>query len=173
MSVSWRSPLFWLYHRWLGVLQIPTVGVRAMVVDHAARVLLVRHTYRPLWYTPGGGVDRGETPAEALARELREEVGLTLTAPPELWAVFHHRLHGHDDYPILYVVRSFEEGPSHSPEIAEKRWFSLDALPDDMHPPTHARLEEWRDGRRPPAHWRQVTRESPLKQMDSADSRRQ
>lgn len=56
----------------------PTVmGVAALVEDAQGRVLLVRHSYNPGWRLPGGGVDRGEAPAEAVLRELREEVGLS------------------------------------------------------------------------------------------------
>jgi 8-oxo-dGTP pyrophosphatase MutT (NUDIX family) len=47
-----------------------TVGVRGAVLDEASRIFLVKHTYVPGWYLPGGGVDLGETAEAALAREL-------------------------------------------------------------------------------------------------------
>jgi 8-oxo-dGTP pyrophosphatase MutT (NUDIX family) len=53
------------------------LGVSALVMDEAGRVLLVRHSYNPGWRLPGGGVGRGEPPADAVLRELSEEVGLT------------------------------------------------------------------------------------------------
>lgn len=48
------------------------------------RVLLVRQTYRNELGLPGGGLRRGEAPAEAAARELREETGLAVE-PARLW----------------------------------------------------------------------------------------
>jgi len=50
-------------------------------IDPSGRVLLLcgfdpADPGRPFWFTVGGGLDPGETPAEAAARELREEVGI-------------------------------------------------------------------------------------------------
>ena len=56
-----------------------TVGV---LIYHEGRVLAVRHSYRPGYTIPGGRIDRGETPAIAAARELREE--LSIEAAPEV-----------------------------------------------------------------------------------------
>ena len=42
------------------------------------RLLVVRQSYKPGLALPGGGLGRGETPADAAARELREEVGMAL-----------------------------------------------------------------------------------------------
>jgi 8-oxo-dGTP diphosphatase len=49
------------------------------VRDEAGRVLLVRRGHAPsrgLWSVPGGRIERGETPEQAAAREVREETGL-------------------------------------------------------------------------------------------------
>jgi 8-oxo-dGTP pyrophosphatase MutT (NUDIX family) len=67
---------------------IPRRAARVILIDADDRVLLLRmfDPARPefqYWVTIGGGLEPGETPAEAAARELREETGL-LSAPAEL-----------------------------------------------------------------------------------------
>jgi ADP-ribose pyrophosphatase YjhB (NUDIX family) len=59
----------------------PVVAVGAFVFDDAGRVLLVERARPPgegLWSVPGGKVDAGETLAQAIAREVREETGLVV-----------------------------------------------------------------------------------------------
>lgn len=56
----------------------PRIGVSALVVDHD-RLLLVRRSKPPAagaWSLPGGALEAGETLAEGVTRELREETGL-------------------------------------------------------------------------------------------------
>jgi 8-oxo-dGTP pyrophosphatase MutT (NUDIX family) len=57
---------------WSRLTRGKTLGVRALVTDEQGRVLLIEHTYVLGWWLPGGGVDRGETAHQAVARELRE-----------------------------------------------------------------------------------------------------
>ena len=129
-----------------------TLGVRAAVIDAQGRIFLVRHTYVRGWYLPGGGVERGETFGDALARELLEEGGIALTGAPELRSLHHNRGR---DHVAFYVVRDFAQAAAKQPdwEIAEAGFFSPDALPEGATPATRARVAEVFDGAPVSADW--------------------
>ena len=58
---------------------IPCVG--AVITDATGRLLLIKRGHAPgagLWSLPGGRIERGETDAEALVREILEETGLRI-----------------------------------------------------------------------------------------------
>jgi 8-oxo-dGTP diphosphatase len=61
--------------------QVTRVAAYAVCEDDSGRILLARLTYPEIkagyWTLPGGGIDFGEAPAEAVLRELTEESGLT------------------------------------------------------------------------------------------------
>ncbi|WP_341988985.1 NUDIX domain-containing protein [Azorhizobium sp. AG788] len=132
-----------------------TLGVRTIVIDGENRVLLVRHTYTPGWHFPGGGVDVGETVADAARRELREEANTTAIGPLLLHGVFLNTQGARRDHVACYVVPRFEVGPAPRPslEIAEVVWFSLQALPPDLSPATARRLREITAEAPPDALW--------------------
>jgi 8-oxo-dGTP diphosphatase len=59
--------------------------VGAVVKDEQGRLLLIKRGHEPgagLWSLPGGRIEPGETDAEALVREMREETGLEVSAGP-------------------------------------------------------------------------------------------
>ncbi|MDP1027420.1 NUDIX domain-containing protein [Sphingomonas sp. KR1UV-12] len=63
------------------IVRLPRPAARILMVDRDDRVLLFRFTPTdrpPLWCTPGGKVDDGESYEDAARRELWEETGLTL-----------------------------------------------------------------------------------------------
>ena len=131
-----------------------TLGVRAVVLDAAGRVLLVRHTYAPGWYLPGGGVDRGETAEAAIVREVFEEAGVRCRERPALHGLFHNaRLRR--DHVACYVIRHCEPVATARPdwEIAESAFFAIEALPEGTTAATRRRLDEVLQGGPVPAHW--------------------
>lgn len=121
-----------------------TMGVKAMVLDERRRVLLVRHSYQPGWHMPGGGIEKGETAAVALARELREEAGVALSGQPQLFGVYANFASFRGDHIAFYVVRSWEQGPTPVPnsEIVEAGFFAVDALPPETTQSTRRRIAE-------------------------------
>src|SRR5262249_51777447 len=78
----------------------PKIDVRGAVFD-ANRVLLVREQSDGLWTLPGGWADVGESPTEAVVREIREESGFE-TQVCKLVALYDRRKHAHP--PMLFHV---------------------------------------------------------------------
>jgi 8-oxo-dGTP pyrophosphatase MutT (NUDIX family) len=121
-----------------------TLGVRGACVDADGRVFMVKHSYMPGWYLPGGAVERHESVGEALARELREEGGIELHAEPELFGVYWNRKHRRD-HVVIYICRAFyRPAPPRYPnrEIMEIGFFDPLAPPADTSPGTARRLAE-------------------------------
>jgi len=117
----------------LWLKQRATIGAQVALL-HEGKVLLVRHSYKPGWHLPGGGIDPPETPENALTRELREEVAITLTSPPTLLGIFPNPLvQARGDYVVAFLATAFTEIPNskRSWEIAEVKWFPLQQLPSD------------------------------------------
>ncbi|MEP0706641.1 MAG: NUDIX domain-containing protein [Parvibaculum sp.] len=153
-ALIWKiaRPLVRLYWR----LRRPlTAGVRGMVFDGDGRVLLVRHTYIPGWYLPGGGVERGETMLTSLRRELEEEVGVMLVGEARLHGLYANFREFKSDHVALYVVAegAYEHRPRRSPEIAESGFFAPNALPEGITPSTRARVREVAEGLSAPELW--------------------
>lgn len=133
-------------------------AVRALVVDPADRVLLVRFEFPDVtvWALPGGGVEPGESAVEALERELDEELGLVgVDIGPHIWSRVHvvPFLDGtHDGQrDDIYLVRTDEFQPAprltwerlNAERVHELRWWTsaeLDASDARFAPNALARV---------------------------------
>lgn len=143
-----RSPFVKLVtrvlHVYFALSRGMTMGVRAACFDEAGRIFLVRHSYVPGWHLPGGGIERGETALEALAKEMREEGNLVIGAPPQLLHIYFNRQTSKRDHVLLYRCDGVTQtGPRlKDREIVEAGFFALDALPAATTAATRRRLAE-------------------------------
>jgi 8-oxo-dGTP diphosphatase len=83
--------------------------------DEDDRVLLVRTTYGPGWDIPGGFLHPGETPTEAAAREVSEELGIT--PPIGRMLVIDWAPHPDDGDKVLFVFDGGQLTPEHVAQI--------------------------------------------------------
>lgn len=109
-----------------------TVGAMALIERSDGALLLVRLSYRNSWGVPGGLLKRGEAPADAVRREVVEEVGLEVVTVGDPALVVDEVAQRVD---VVFSARpapgadADAVAPS-SPEILEARWFARDELPD-------------------------------------------
>jgi 8-oxo-dGTP diphosphatase len=83
--------------------------------DEGGRVLLVRPTYKPGWDIPGGYLHPGETPTEAAAREVSEELGIS--PPIGRMLVVDWAPHPDEGDKVLFVLDGGQLTPEHTSQI--------------------------------------------------------
>jgi 8-oxo-dGTP pyrophosphatase MutT (NUDIX family) len=148
-------PVSRLLHLWWRFSRGMTLGVRGLVIDGEGRLLLVRHSYTPGWHMPGGGVEPGQSLADALADELRQEANILLEGRPAFLGFYFNEGISRRDHVGVFVVRAFRQTGPRLPdrEILEARFFPRDALPEGATAGTLRRIAEALDGLPPAARW--------------------
>jgi len=106
-----------------------TVSAAAVVVNSRDEVLVLHHVLRPItgWGLPGGFIDAGEQPHQAIIRELKEETGIDITDVRML----HLTTQGHH-VEILFAAKANEDGEILSSEIDRLGWYALDDIPERL-----------------------------------------
>ena len=125
-------------------------GVRIVMI-RGKEVLLIRQSYMPGWFMPGGGVKRGETLEAAARREAMEEVGATL-GDLRLMGTYTNFGEWKTDHNIVFIADTFELSGHSDHEVSEIRFFPLDQLPEGLWPGHRRRLEEFRAGIQSPTY---------------------
>ena len=144
-----------LFHTWFLLTRPMTLGVRALAFDAEGRILLVRHTYIRGWHLPGGGVERGQTMVDALARELREEANVEFGRPPKLQSVHLNTRVTKRDHVVLYLCENVRQAApkERDLEIEEARFFRLEDLPETVAASTATRIREFNNGAAADPFW--------------------
>lgn len=108
-----------------------TVTAGAVVLDEEGRVLLLKHVFRAGsgWGIPGGFIEKGEQPEEAVRRELFEEIGLQLE---EAELAFVRTLKRPQQVELIFRCRPRGSFAPRSIEIRSAEWFVPDALPPEL-----------------------------------------
>jgi ADP-ribose pyrophosphatase YjhB (NUDIX family) len=105
------------------------MGSAAVILDHG-RVLLVKHSYGNLqWGPPGGLSETGESAAETVVREVREETGLEVAIDRLTGVYFEASV---DLHHFVFACRRVEPGAEPvpvPPEITHCGFFDLKSLP--------------------------------------------
>ncbi len=120
------------------------LGVRTMLIQDG-KVLLVRHVYQDGWFMPGGGMKRKETLEQAARRESYEEAGVEMQKI-ELFGIFFNYSDWKSDHIALFLSDDFTMTDKKDSEIAEKRFFPLDDLPEALGSGHRRRLQEYQAG---------------------------
>ncbi len=135
----------------------PRIRVSA-ILRREGRLLLCRHEKagREYWLLPGGGVNLGESLAQALQRELAEEVGITEDLPLEGPVAVADSIApaGVPPKHVVHIIfagylggRSLETVTSQDAAVRGHRLFGVEELPGlPVHPPIQRFLERWQPG---------------------------
>jgi 8-oxo-dGTP diphosphatase len=108
-----------------------TVTAGALIFNDEGQVLLLKHLFRPGsgWGLPGGFLEAGEQPLDALRRELREEIGLEV----ESVQVFAARSFKKPrQVEVLFRCRARGDPKPRSMEVERAGWFSPKSLPEGL-----------------------------------------
>lgn len=111
----------------------PKVAVRGAIFCDD-RILLVRERADGCWTVPGGWVDVGESPSEAIVREVSEESGYQ-TRAIKLLGVYDNHKHGHPParhhgYKLFILCELLGGSPVENIETDEVEFFSEHEIPE-------------------------------------------
>jgi len=130
--------------------------VAGLIVGDDRRILITQRRADqalPLqWELPGGKVEPGEAPVDALARELGEELGVTARVG-RIWDVLFHPYPAFDLVMLVYACRLEAGSSPRAIEVADLAWVATNELPGawDILPADRPLIERLRREGPPPA----------------------
>jgi 8-oxo-dGTP diphosphatase len=108
-----------------------TVTAGAVIFNDHREVLLLKHRFRAGsgWGLPGGFMETGEQPIDALRRELREEIALEVD-DVKILAVRSFKKPKQVE--VLFRARANADVKPQTMEVERAEWFAIDALPEGL-----------------------------------------
>lgn len=94
-------------------------AARAVVIDDNGSVALLHVTSGHYYKLPGGGIDEGENPAQALERELQEEIGCKAEVVTDIGIIQEHRAYMEMSQ-ISYCYLAKQIGEKGMPDFTQK-----------------------------------------------------
>jgi len=106
------------------------------IIDDGEGIVLIERKYDPFqgeWALPGGHVDPGETPRDAVVREAYEETDLDVEVE-EMVGEFAHYIEDDrgDHIPLVYECSTDDSDPVGGDDAAQAEWFAYDAIPEEL-----------------------------------------
>jgi 8-oxo-dGTP diphosphatase len=120
---------------------VPTIVAAAVVIE-SSRVLLTQRAegqhLAGLWEFPGGKLEHGESPEQALVRECREECGIEIKVAEILDVTFHR--YPEKDVLLLFYRCSLVSGEVRHLQVADHAWVAPKELDRYELPPADVRV---------------------------------
>jgi 8-oxo-dGTP diphosphatase len=117
-----------------------TLGAFAIIFDAESRVLLCHRRDMDAWNLPGGGVERGELPTEAVLREVQEETGLE--ADIERLLGVYGKVNKPNELVFSFLCRVTGGELTLTDESDDNRYFAIEDIPPNTSPRQVERIHE-------------------------------
>lgn len=134
-AIRFFRPVYWpIIKAYYLHLSPPTYGAR-IILTHKGEVLFVKNSYGLKYNFPGGGISKSEDPKDGIKREVKEELGLSLSDPKYITSLvpdieYEYRKN------TIYVFTAELAGKDvsiSSLEIDEIKWFGVSNPPSMGH----------------------------------------
>jgi 8-oxo-dGTP diphosphatase len=103
-----------------------SIGCFAVIFDENKKVLLTHRRDRDLWVLPGGAMESGESPHDAVIREVEEETGVNVEAV-NFVGLYSKPLE--DDIVLLFICRKTGGNLTLNDEADQLEYYSVENIP--------------------------------------------